>query len=247
MNYISELNSFWDSVMIKPLSTGQVSLYLALLNVCNRSNWTEWFSIPNQSLSVLTGLSKSGILKARNELRQKGYIDFKERGTKATMYKIITRLNSNRDSVRVSNLVSVRDGVRNSNPLYKQKQNETIKPPISPVMHFEDFWDAYPKKKNRTAAETAYCKCLLDNPDMAEDQLVNAAVNYADAVAILGTTERYVKNPQNFLADGYYVDYLDENYVPGSTRKPSGPTAQFNQFMQNDYDFEQLEKEIVSN
>lgn len=89
MNYISIINAFWDLATTNPLSTGQVSLYFALLHVCNRSNWTEWFQAPNQVLSVLTGLSRSGILKARNELKQKGLIDFKERGTKATLYKLM--------------------------------------------------------------------------------------------------------------------------------------------------------------
>ena len=89
MNYIALINSFWDSATTNPLSTGQVSLYFALLHVCNRSNWTEWFQAPNQVLSVLTGLSRSGILKARNELKQKGLIDFRERGTRATLYKLM--------------------------------------------------------------------------------------------------------------------------------------------------------------
>ena len=84
---------------MNPLSTGQVSLYLALLHVCNRSYWTEWFQEPNQVLSVLTGLSKTGIQKARNELKQRNLIDFKERGTKATMYTILdSSSNSSRDS-----------------------------------------------------------------------------------------------------------------------------------------------------
>ena len=89
MNYLTIINAFWDWATTNPLSTGQVSLYFALLHVCNKSNWTEWFQAPNQVLSVLTGLSRSGILKARNELKQKGLIDFKERGTKATLYKLI--------------------------------------------------------------------------------------------------------------------------------------------------------------
>lgn len=88
MNYIAQINAFWDSATTNPLSTGQVSLYFALLHVCNRSNWTEWFAAPNQVLSVLTGLSRSGILKARNELKQRGLIDFQEKATKATKYKV---------------------------------------------------------------------------------------------------------------------------------------------------------------
>ncbi len=90
MNYITLINSFWNLAMMNPLSTGQVSLYFALLHICNRSNWTEWFQAPNQVLSVLTGLSRTGILRARNELKQRGLIEFKERGTKATLYKLCT-------------------------------------------------------------------------------------------------------------------------------------------------------------
>ena len=89
MKYIDLINSFWDLATTNPLSTGQVSLYFALLHVCNRSYWTEWFQAPNQVLSVLTGLSRSGIQKARNELKQRGLIDFRERGTKATIYRLV--------------------------------------------------------------------------------------------------------------------------------------------------------------
>lgn len=131
MNYITLINSFWDSVTINPLSTGQVSLYMALLHIYNRSSWTEWFTAPNQVLSVLTGLSRSGILKARNELKQKGLIDFKERGTRATVYKVVTMSDSTQDSVQDSVQDGVRKGnqvsVQNSGTLYKQKQRQRQK------------------------------------------------------------------------------------------------------------------------
>ena len=109
MNYLTMINAFWDLAMTNPLSTGQVSLYFALLHVCNRSNWTEWFQAPNQVLSVLTGLSRSGILKARNELKQKGLIDFKERGTKATLYKLIianSKQKSTQDSTQAERTIA---------------------------------------------------------------------------------------------------------------------------------------------
>lgn len=105
MNYITIINAFWDLATTNPLSTGQVSLYFALLHVCNRSNWTEWFQAPNQVLSVLTGLSRSGILKARNELKQKGLIDFKERGTRATLYKLIIA-NSKQESKQAEKTIA---------------------------------------------------------------------------------------------------------------------------------------------
>lgn len=114
MSYIDLINSFWDSATTNPLSTGQVSLYFALLHVCNRSNWIEWFAAPNQVLSVLTGLSRSGILKARNELKQRGLIDFKERGTKATTYCLCLLIaKSTQDGVQKSTRNGVQDSVRN--------------------------------------------------------------------------------------------------------------------------------------
>ena len=147
VNYIDLINSFWDLTTTNPLSTGQVSLYFALLHVCNRSYWTEWFSVSNQVLSVLTGLSRSGILKARNELKQRGLIDFKERGTKATSYKL-TMLNSMQESVQTNVLianskqVSVQDSKQNGNQIGMQTREQ-----ISSTLY---------KKKDKTKTDPLY-------------------------------------------------------------------------------------------
>ncbi len=120
MEYITLINRFWDSATTNPLSTGQVSLYFALLHVCNRSNWTEWFQAPNQVLSVLTGLSRSGIQKARNELKQRELIDFRERGTKSTIYKLSTLSTTMSNSTQVSNQIGTQIGVQNGNQIGTQ-------------------------------------------------------------------------------------------------------------------------------
>lgn len=124
MNYISTINAFWDAAALNPFSAGQVSLYFALLHVCNRNRWSEWFQAPNQVLSVLTGLSRSGILKARKELKERGMIDFEEHGTKATAYKIMS--DSTQDSVQKSTQdskqVSVQDSKQVSSTIAKSTQ-----------------------------------------------------------------------------------------------------------------------------
>lgn len=146
MNYIAQINAFWDSATTNPLSTGQVSLYFALLHVCNRSNWTEWFAAPNQVLSVLTGLSRSGILKARNELKQRGLIDFQEKATKATRYKI-TIANSTQVSTQIGVQNSTQDGVQVgmqiSDTLYKhkQKQKQNIKNTATAVQEMPELFE----------------------------------------------------------------------------------------------------------
>ncbi len=271
MNYISLINLFWDSAMTNPLSTGQVSLYMALLHVCNRSNWTEWFQVPNQVLSVLTGLSRSGILKARNELKQRGVIDFKERGTKATIYKIIedSKQNSVQESKQISkqerNTIanstqvstqnstqkgvqnSTQKGVQNSNTLYKQNKNETKQeiPPISPVGRFEEFLSAYPKTSNRFLAEHEYASLLMTGK-ITEDDLVLCASNYAEACNIEETPEKYIKNAENFLKDFVFERYLPGRYVtPKKIDKSKNEKKKFCNFEQREYDFGELEKKLM--
>lgn len=131
MNYIAEINSFWDSTILNPLSTGQVALWFGLMHINNKCNWTEWFTVSNQVLSIHTGLSRSGILKARNELKQRGLIDFRERGTKATSYKMVTMSNSVQDSTQdgkqVCNQDGVQDSTQDSNTLNKHKLKQKLK------------------------------------------------------------------------------------------------------------------------
>ena len=176
MNYITEINGFWDSAAINPLSTGQVALWFALMHINNKCGWQEWFTVPNQVLSIHTGLSRGGILKARNILKQQGYLVFKEQGTKATKYRFNRILdnaviaNSVQDGVRNSVQDSVQDGVQNSVPLNKLKQNtnKTI-PPNSPKKElFDRFWNAYPRKTAKQNARKAWDKLDLSETLLAE-------------------------------------------------------------------------------
>ena len=114
------------------------------------------------------------------------------------------------------------------------------------VTRFNDFFSAYPKQRNLVATEREYCLLLFNDQDLTEEELIDAAKNYAEAVSILGREERYIKNPERFLKDGTYVDYLEKNYVkPNLSCKKNG--NKFNQFEQNNYDFDELEKELLSN
>ena len=283
MNYISVINSFWDAAALNPLSAGQVSLYFALLHVCNRNRWEEWFQAPNQVLSVLTGLSRSGILKARKELKERGMIDFEEHGTKATAYKIMS--DSTQDSVQVSTQdgvqvdatmskitqdskqvsvqdskqvsstiakstqVSVQDSTQNSNTLYKHKQKtetETERPPISPIERFEDFLAEYPKDSNRFMTEHEYATLLLMEK-VTEDDLVQAAKNYAEACRLERKPEKYIKNTENFLRELVF-----DRYLPGKYKKPVQQESatekaknKFVEFPQRQYDYDKLEKMLL--
>jgi len=90
MNYIREINAFYDLVQVKQLSTGQIALWHALMHINNKCAWAEWFTAPNLTLELTSGLSRKGIYNARNSLKQHGIIDFKSNGTRATSYKLIS-------------------------------------------------------------------------------------------------------------------------------------------------------------
>lgn len=95
MNYLKQILSLNQIQLNNPLSQGQFMLYHALLDINNQCAWKEWFEVANLRLQAYTGLTRQGIVKCRNELRQRGYIDFKTNGTKASSYKIFSLYDSN--------------------------------------------------------------------------------------------------------------------------------------------------------
>nr|DAY61342.1 MAG TPA: helix-turn-helix domain protein [Caudoviricetes sp.] len=77
MNYIAQMNAFYDCLLINPLSPNANALYGALLHINNKTNWLKIFTVAITTISSLTGLNKQAIERARKELIQKGYIKFK--------------------------------------------------------------------------------------------------------------------------------------------------------------------------
>lgn len=151
-----------DLVHVKPLSTGQIALWYALMYINNKCAWAEWFTVPNNTLELYTSLSRQGIIKCRNVLKQCGVIDFKSNGTKAASYRLLTMLDSVQTSVQdgiltkttISNSVqnsiqssvqnSIHDSVQNSGTLNKLNVNKTklnkdTSAPVSEIIELYKF------------------------------------------------------------------------------------------------------------
>lgn len=89
MNYVREINAFYNELELNPLSPSAIVLWYALLHLCNKSGWKDRFAVPVGTLSLKTGLSERSISNARNELKTKGYIDFQSRGAnRSAVYSI---------------------------------------------------------------------------------------------------------------------------------------------------------------
>lgn len=74
-------------------------------------------------------------------------------------------------------------------------------------VHFEAFWKAYPRKKEKSKAYKCYQARLKDG--FSEDELLNAAKNYAEECEREHREERYIKLGATFLSSNTpFVDYL---------------------------------------
>lgn len=106
MNYLLELRAFKDWCLMNQPSTGQIALWHALMAMANASGWQEWFSVPNQTLELLTGLSHSGINKSRQILIDRGRIEYRpsDNRKRASRYKVVSFCISNKLETKVNEL-----------------------------------------------------------------------------------------------------------------------------------------------
>ena len=90
MNYIMQLNVFYEKASGESLSLKAIVLYMLLLNKNNRLGWIEEFKMTNKVIMSVANCTLYDLRTARNELEEKGYIIYKK-GTKgqAGNYKII--------------------------------------------------------------------------------------------------------------------------------------------------------------
>lgn len=146
----------------------------------------------------------------------------------------------NRKNVVINSIPSGINDISDSGNAQSRVEKSKVYPPISPN-GFNCFWEIYPKKVRILKAEEAYRQVLFDDSSVDEEDLKDAAANYAESVQILDTQERYILNPENFLSRGAYTDYL-----PGNYKKPqSSKKVQFNQMMHGNYDYAALEKQML--
>lgn len=124
MNYIKQLNTFFELKLTNPLSSNAQCLYINLLNINNKCNWNKEFTVANSTLMGFTELSRQALNRARNELVQKGYIIYKNgKGNNAGKYLIVsfdTQIDTQTDTQ-----IDTQSGqmVTTLNKLNKTKQN----------------------------------------------------------------------------------------------------------------------------
>ena len=249
MNYIAEIKAFYDRLELNPQPNTVIALWHALMSIANKAGWPDTFTAAQSVLMLKSGLSASALKRARNKLSMDGFIQWKSRGGNlAAQYRMISLVAHNGLQIEPQTEPQCEPQTEPQcepqiGPINKLKQKQNNIPPISPIKRLEEFFSAYPKTcGHRYLTETAYIDLLLTRK-VTEDELVMCAQNYAEWCRILGKPDIYIKNAENFLKE-----FVFEKYLPGKYMKPERvSSAGFNDFMHQDYDFEQLEKDILSN
>ncbi|UOQ94765.1 helix-turn-helix domain-containing protein [Halobacillus shinanisalinarum] len=74
MNYVKEIDAFYDQTEVNPLSHSAIALWFAMMNLNAKTGWTEEFKVGGPALCVKSGLGETTFKRARQELKEKGYI-----------------------------------------------------------------------------------------------------------------------------------------------------------------------------
>ena len=197
MNYLQEILNFEKLQELNRVSPGQARVWYVLMYLNNITGWKTWFTVASSTLEFRSGLSRQGVIKARNELKQLGYIDFKTNGRSATSYHLKSLM---AHSVQPSLQDSVQGSVQDGSALYKQnktKQNKTNtseKSPATPHKTKKKFDDDSTEMK---LAMYLFAKIKENNPE--HRQLTDAQKqSWADHIRLMierdNRTAEQIKN-----------------------------------------------------
>jgi len=90
MNYITEINRFYDWLETNPISDSPIVLWHALMHINNKTGWKQEFAVAISTLQLKTSMSRSSIIRARNILQQAGRLTFRSRnGQQSAVYSLI--------------------------------------------------------------------------------------------------------------------------------------------------------------
>lgn len=132
MNYLLQINAFWDLQDEMQLSSSEIALWFVLMNVNNRLGWRATFTKASSTLREQAGLSERNFFKVRNVLQQKKLITVETRkGNQSAIYSIVNLY----EDLRANNADSSSDnGADNgsdnhsgsSSPLNKPKHKQNL-------------------------------------------------------------------------------------------------------------------------
>lgn len=76
MTYIDQMNAFWSQNTFNPISCNAIGLYMALMQLFNKSRWQPKIQVSNITIMSMTELSEKQFRTTRAELVKAGLIKY---------------------------------------------------------------------------------------------------------------------------------------------------------------------------
>ena len=209
MNYIVEINAFYDWLESNPLTPNAIALWHALMATANKAHWPGDFSVAISTLLSKTGMGKDAVYSARNLLRQKGRIDFQEKkGRGATAYILIPFVPDKPTQTQTK-----------TPALHLLADKPTKTPPLKP--HFPLHFSHFSSDKSQNINKYKYKRNVIEKegigvaaPTHPEGQKNKPTRHkHGEYGWVLLTDEEYSRLVQEYgedVAKGY-IAYIDES------------------------------------
>ena len=227
----------YDIAKIAEITKTQVDIANGALNLLKQIGYIQVLDSGGLFLTQIENMTGSETDAAE---RQR-----KSRATKRVPEKGVTMSHSSHTVVTSG---SQNGHTEKENRVRERDKELDIDKDIEKDIDFSYFWSIYPRQVNR---EETYLEWIYITTQQIIDKLdlIQATRNYADNVRDFA--QRFIKYPNNFLADKTYVDYLPNNYKPRPNNViPITKSAnKFNDFPQRNYtkeEMSELEQRLIN-
>lgn len=117
MNYITEINRFYDWLETNQVPKSAIALWHSLMHIANKSGWEQRFTVAISTIESKTGFKRSELNEARNILTQKGRILWRSRGGNlCAEYEIIPFCDHIADAKAITKAYTSADTIPTTNP-----------------------------------------------------------------------------------------------------------------------------------
>ncbi len=187
--------------------------------------------------------NKFGILTSSGV--QKRYLNATSKRGKVELVKeyLLISVGENNKNVVINSKKKKKNAISDSgNRQRKEKKSKEEKNTMcraDALALFERLWQMYPVKKGKGQVSDAQKMKLLK---IGFDEMGRAVRRYADGLK--RDDWRHPQNGSTFFNSGY-VDYLDANYASDKRTANRQAKTQFSQFPQREYDYAELERELL--
>lgn len=229
MNYIREINAFYDWLETNTISDSAISLWHALMHINNKSGWKTEFAVAISTLETKTGLKKDAVIRARNRLQQVGRITFKSRnGQQSAIYTIVpfigtstdcvglndTNCDTNHNANRAQTATQTTTQTASINKL-NSKQNKTNK--YTP--EFEAWYSSWPRSEAKADSFKNFEK---RRKEYGLDFILQCSTNYLNYLNSFPEDKRpYPYQSNNFFGQKtYFLDHAEAKVIPLKEKYP---------------------------